>query len=62
MPAIVPVAGMKTEFGMEWDSSLVPVGPSYSAIEATVYECLHAGCTSIWIVANDDVAPLLRHT
>ena len=52
---------MNTEFGMEWDSSLVPVGPNYTALEATAYECLHAGCTSIWIVANDDVAPLLRH-
>jgi hypothetical protein len=61
MPAIVPVAGMKTEFGMEWDASLIPVGPNYTALEATVYECLHAGCSSIWIVANDDVAPLLRH-
>ncbi len=61
MPAIIPVAGMNTEFGMEWDSSLVPVGPNYTAIEATVFECLHAGCTSIWIVANDDVAPLIRH-
>jgi len=61
MPAIIPVAGMCTDFGMEWDSSLVPVAPNYTALEATVYECLHAGCTSIWIVANDDVAPLLRH-
>ncbi len=61
MPAIIPVAGMCTEFGMEWDASLMPVGPNYTAIEATVYECLHAGCTSIWIVANDDIAPLLRH-
>ena len=61
MPAIIPVAGMNTEFGMEWDASLIPVGINYTALEATVYECLHAGCTSIWIVANDDVAPLLRH-
>ena len=61
MPAIIPVAGMTAEFGMEWDASLMPVGPNYSALEASVYECLHAGCTSIWIVANDDVAPLLRH-
>ena len=60
MPAIIPVAGMQTEFGMEWDASLVPVGANYTALEATVFECLHAGCSSIWIVANDDVAPLLR--
>jgi len=61
MPGIVPVAGMSAEFGMEWDASLIPVAPDYTALEATVYECLHAGCTSIWVVANDDVAPLLRY-
>lgn len=61
MPGIIPVAGMKTEFGMEWNASLMPVGANYTALEASVYECLHAGCTSIWIVANDDVAPLLRY-
>ena len=61
MPGIIPVAGMASEFGMEWDSSLIPVGPDYTAIEASIYECLHAGCSSIWIVANDDVAPLLKH-
>jgi hypothetical protein len=61
MPGIIPVAGMQTEFGMEWDASLMPVGANYTALEASVYECLHAGCTSIWIVANDDVAPLLRY-
>jgi hypothetical protein len=61
MAAIIPVAGMTAEFGMEWSPSLMPVGPNYTALEATVFECLHAGCTSIWIVANDDVAPLLRY-
>ena len=61
MAAVIPVAAMSAEFGMEWDASLIPVGPNYTALEASVYECLHAGCTSIWIVANDDVAPLLRH-
>jgi len=61
MPGIIPVAGMTTEFGMEWDASLIPVAINYTALEAAVYECLHAGCTSIWIVANDDVAPLLRY-
>jgi len=61
MPAIIPVAGMSADFGMEWDASMIPVAPNYTALEAAVYECLHVGCTSIWIVANDDVAPLLRH-
>ena len=61
MAGIIPVAGLNTEFGMEWDSSLIPVGINYTALEATVYECLHASCSSIWIVANDDVAPLIRY-
>ncbi len=38
MPAIIPVAGMNTEFGMEWDASLMPVAPNYTALEASVYE------------------------
>jgi hypothetical protein len=61
LPAIIPVSGMTSEFGMEWDSSLIPVAPNYTALEATIYECLHVGCNSIWIVANDDIAPLIRH-
>lgn len=61
MPAIIPVAGATAEFGMEWEASLIPVAPNYTALEASVYECLHVGCTSIWIVANDDIAPLLRY-
>ena len=60
MPAIIPVAGLTSEFGMEWDASLMPVAANYTALEAAVYECIHAGCSSIWIVANDDVAPLIR--
>ena len=60
MPAIIPVAGLTSEFSMEWDASLMPVSANYTALEAAVYECIHAGCSSIWIVANDDVAPLIR--
>jgi len=46
---------------MEWDSSLIPVAPNYTALESAIYECIHVGCNSIWIVANDDIAPLIRH-
>ena len=61
LPGIIPVAGMTSEFGMEWDSSLIPVAPNYTALESAIYECIHVGCNSIWIVANDDIAPLIRH-
>jgi hypothetical protein len=61
IPGIIPVAGLTSEFGMEWDASLVPISPNYTALEASVYECLNVGCSSIWIVATDKTAPLIRH-
>jgi hypothetical protein len=61
LPGIIPVSGMTSEFGMEWDASLIPVAPNYTALESAIYECIHVGCNSIWIVANDDIAPLIRH-
>ena len=61
LPGIIPVSGMTSEFGMEWDSSLIPVAPNYTALESAIFECIHVGCNSIWIVANDDIAPLIRH-
>ena len=30
-------------------------------IESAVIEAAHAGCNTIWIVCNDDTAPLIRH-
>jgi hypothetical protein len=30
-------------------------------IEAAVLEAAHAGCNTIWIVCNDDVAPIIRY-
>ena len=61
IPGIIPVANSMSEFGMEWDASLMPIAPDYTAIEASIYECITVGCSSIWIVANDDTAPLIRH-
>jgi len=58
---IIPVAGTQGEFGFEWPDCLTPIAPNYTAVESSVYECAHAGCTSIWIVCNDDVAPLIKH-
>ena len=38
----------------------MPIDRNYTAIERAVYECAMAGCKTIWIVANDDLAPLVR--
>ena len=61
LAGIIPVAGHKMDFGMEWDESLAPICPNYTLIENAVYECAWAGCDTIWIVVNDDMAPLLRY-
>lgn len=37
-----------------------PIREGFLAFERSVYECAYAGCDSIWIVCNDDVAPLVK--
>jgi len=61
LAGIVPVAGRMLDFQMDWSDCLVPLAPNFTAIERSVMECAYAGCETVWIVANDDVAPLLRH-
>lgn len=60
MVGVIPVAGSIDEFGLEWTGTLMPVAPNYTALEAAIFECTQVGCTSIWIVCNDDEAPLIR--
>ena len=40
---------------------MLPVANDYTLLDAAVVECAYAGCDTIWIVCNDDTAPLLRH-
>lgn len=61
LAGIVPVAQASSEFGFEWHGGFIPVAPEVSAIEYAVHECALLGCETIWIVCNDDTAPLLRH-
>lgn len=60
---VIPIAGHDTfDFDQPWPDCMMPIGPSYSLIEAAVVECAWAGCKSIWIVVNDDIGPLIRKT
>lgn len=61
LSGIIPVSGIATDFGFEWSDCLMPIGANYTAVERAVVECAYAGCENIWIVADDDVSPLLRH-
>jgi len=60
LAGIVPIAGAQSEFGFEWHGGFIPLAPGINAIEYAVHECALLGCETIWIVCNDDVAPLLR--
>ena len=58
---IVPLVTEPMDFNMDWHDSLMPIAPNYYAVERAVLECAYAGCKTIWIVANDDTTPLIRH-
>ena len=62
MAGIIPIANIKTDHHNPLPEILLPVDNGFSAIQKSVYECALAGCSTIWIVANDDLAPIVRHT
>lgn len=61
LAGIIPVSGQMTDFQLDWEDCLMPLAPDYTAIERSVMECAYAGCETIWIVANDDVSPLIKN-
>jgi hypothetical protein len=46
---------------MPYPDCLMPIAKDYTLLEAAVVECAFAGCDTIWIVCNDDIAPVVRH-
>ncbi len=58
---IVSTIGPSLDFKLEWPEYMMPVTRGMLAVERSVLECAYAGCSSIWIVCNQDTAPLLRH-
>jgi|TARA_R100000455_G_C6271873_1_gene128333 hypothetical protein len=62
MAGIIPIANIKTDHDNPLPEVMLPVDNGFTAIQKSVYECALAGCSTIWIVANDDMAPIIRHT
>jgi hypothetical protein len=60
LAGIVPIANIKTNHDTPYPEVLLPVDNGFSAIQKSVHECATAGCSTIWIVANDDMIPLIR--
>lgn len=58
---IIPIAGREHyDFDMPWPDCLMPIASGYTLIEAAVAECAFAGCKAIYLVVNDDFAPIIR--
>ena len=60
LAGIIPIANYDDTFGMEYPWYLLPVDQGFSMIQKSVFECAIAGCQTIWIVANDDMAPIIK--
>lgn len=58
---IVPLANLETDHNLAMPSCMLPVDAGFAAIQKSVFECAIAGCKTIWIVANSDLAPMVRH-
>ena len=60
LAGIIPVANIKSDFGLITPEVLLPVNAGFTAIQKSVFECAMAGCNTIWIIANDDLAPIVK--
>ena len=60
LAGIIPVANLKTDFELATPSVLLPINVGFTAIQKSVFECAMAGCQTIWVVANDDLAPIVK--
>jgi hypothetical protein len=61
LAGIVPVAGGHTGLKLPFPDVMLPIANDYTLLDAAIVECAYAGCDTIWIICNDDTAPLLRH-
>jgi hypothetical protein len=57
---IVPLANLQTDHDLDVPSCMLPVDAGFTAIQNAVFACAIAGCKTIWIVANQDLAPIVR--
>ena len=62
LAGIIPVANYDCEIEVGFPEVLLPVCNGFSLIQRSVFECAMAGCDTIWIVANEDLAPIVKNT
>jgi len=60
LAGIVSIAGQKLDFNMPWHDCLMPISQNYLAVERAVFQCVLAGCETVWIVGHLGTQPLVR--
>lgn len=60
LAGVIPITGREDLLDLPWPDCLQPLGSGITAIERSVYECAIMKCDSIWIICNDDTAPLIK--
>jgi len=61
LAGVIPTHGQKLDFNFPWHDSLMPIGCNYLAVEKSIYDCVLAGCKTIWIICSKEMQPLLRY-
>ncbi len=62
LAGIIPISGQSLDYKLHHPDCMMPVSQNYTLIEHSIYECAMAGCETIWLICNDDIAPVIRHT
>jgi hypothetical protein len=57
---VIPVANLHTDYNLDVPSVMLPVDAGFTCIQKSVFECAIAGCKTIWIVVDYDLAPIVR--
>jgi len=60
LAGIIPLTGRPDTLDLPWPDYMHPISEGMLAVERSVYECAYAGCDSIWVVCNDNFAPLVK--
>ena len=61
LAGVISLAGPHPELGATWHPCLAPISANLTLIQKAVQECAYAGCTTIWMVCDDAMIPLVRH-
>jgi len=60
LAGIVPVHAQEVKLDVPWPPCLMPIDEGYSLLHRSIVECAYAGCETIWVVCNNDIAPMVK--